>query len=91
MGVHTPFFVPILRASTQRPMLYQITEIKFDCTVDEDTDYWSLSDQICTEEKLAEEYIGTVWEAEDGDDLVDEVSTASGWCILSIDYRHVLS
>jgi len=40
---------------------------------------------------LAEEYVGTVWEAEDGDDLVDEVSTASGWCILSIDYRHVLS
>jgi hypothetical protein len=91
MGVHTPFFVPILRASTHHPMLYQITEIKFDCTVDDDTDYWSLSDQICTEEKLAEEYVGTVWEAEDGDDLIDEVSTASGWCILSIDYRHVLS
>ena len=72
-------------------MQFQVTEIKFDCTLDDDTDDWSLSDQICTEEKLAEEYIGTIWEAEDGDDLIDEITCASGWCILSIDYRHVLS
>jgi len=71
-------------------MQFQITDIKFDCTLDDDTDYWSLSDQICTEEKLREEYIGQIWEAEDGDDLIDEISTASGWCILEIDYRNIL-
>jgi len=72
-------------------MQFQITDIQFDCTLDEDTDYSSLSDQICTEEKLREEYIGTFWEADDGDDLVEEISCASGWCIRSIDYRTILS
>ncbi len=28
-----------------------------------------------------------VWEAEDEDDLIEEVTTASGWCIKSIDYE----
>lgn len=31
------------------------------------------------------------WEADDADDLIDEITTASGWCIKSIDYRHILS
>ena len=69
-------------------MQFQVTDINFDCSLDEDG--WTISDQKCTEEKLNEEYIGTIWEAEDGDDLVDEISTSSGWCIRSIDYRIVL-
>ena len=28
-----------------------------------------------------------VWEAEDEDDLIEEITTASGWCIKSIDYE----
>ena len=28
-----------------------------------------------------------VWEADDEDDLVDEITSASGWCIKSIDYE----
>ena len=28
-----------------------------------------------------------VWEADDEDDLIEEVTTASGWCIKSIDYE----
>ena len=72
-------------------MQFQVTDIQFDCTLDDDTDYWSLSDQICTEEKLSEEYIGTIWDADDGDDLIEEITCASGWCIRSIDYRHVLN
>ena len=71
-------------------MKYQITDISFDCSLDEEY-YWNESDKICTEEKLTEEYIGTFWDADDGDDLIDEISTASGWCIKSIDYRHILS
>ena len=27
-----------------------------------------------------------VWEADDEDDLIEEVTTACGWCIKSIDY-----
>ena len=27
-----------------------------------------------------------VWEADDEDDLIEEVTTAAGWCIKSIDY-----
>ena len=27
-----------------------------------------------------------VWDADDEDDLIEEITTASGWCIKSIDY-----
>ena len=27
-----------------------------------------------------------VWEADDEDDLIEEITTSSGWCIKSIDY-----
>ena len=27
-----------------------------------------------------------VWEADDEDDLIEEITTAAGWCIKSIDY-----
>ena len=33
----------------------------------------------------------TIWEADDEEDLIEEITCASGWCIKSIDYRHVLS
>ena len=29
-----------------------------------------------------------VWEADDEDDLIEEITSASGWCIKSIDLRH---
>jgi hypothetical protein len=31
------------------------------------------------------------WEADDEDDLIEEITSASGWCISSIDYVHILS
>ena len=69
-------------------MMYQITEIEFDCSLDDDD--WTEQDQLETEEFLPSRYIGTIWEADDEDDLIDEISCASGWCINSIDYRIVL-
>ena len=69
-------------------MKVQITEIDFDCSLD-DAD-WSESDQVTTEERLNQVYVGQFWEADDEEDLIDEISTASGWCIKSIDYRHIL-
>jgi len=70
-------------------MQFQITDIQFDCSLNEDG--WDESDQIITEEKLSQEYIGQVWEADDEDDLIEEITCATGWCILSIDYRIILN
>ena len=73
-------------------MKFQVTEISFDFT-DDIGDGDTMDDFLTDEYKqdLYEEYIGTFWEADDGDDLVEEITSASGWCIKSIDYRHVLS
>ena len=63
-------------------MQFQVNHIQFDFD-DED---------LTNDEKIdiLDDNIG-MWEADDEDDLIDEISTASGWCIKSIDYRHVLS
>lgn len=34
--------------------------------------------------------MGSIWEADDEDDLIEEITSATGWCINSIDYEHVL-
>ena len=31
------------------------------------------------------------WDADDEDDLIEEITSVSGWCISSIDYEHILS
>ena len=72
-----------------RKMQLQITDISFDCSLD-DID-WTEKDRIETEESLPHSYIGSVWEVVDEDDLIEEISCASGWCINSIDYRHILN
>tara|TARA_B100002019_G_scaffold256154_1_gene239336 strand:- start:589 stop:801 length:213 start_codon:yes stop_codon:yes gene_type:complete len=69
-------------------MVFLITDISFDCSLD-DSD-WTLKDQLETEEMLPLTYIGSVWEADNEDDLIEEISCASGWCINSMDYRHIL-
>ena len=69
-------------------MQFIITNINFDCTLD-DAD-WTQEDVERTQQKLQEEYIGEVWEADDEEDLIEEISTTSGWCINSIEYRHLL-
>ena len=37
------------------------------------------------QEQIVKNNIG-VWEADDEDDLVDEISSVTGWCVKSIDY-----
>ena len=66
-------------------MQFQITEITFDF----EDDNFELSPTM--QQEVYKDYIGTFWEADDEDDLVDEVTTASGRCIKSIDYRHILN
>ena len=36
--------------------------------------------------ELEDQTVG-VWEADDEDDLIEEITSASGWCIKSIDYE----
>jgi len=68
-------------------MQFQITESEFDLDCD------SAEEELTEQERvdLYEDYIGTFWEAEDGDDLVEEITSAAGWCINSIDYRIILN
>ena len=62
-------------------MKYNVTEIFFD--VDD-----SNNDDITLEEynEIVQNSLG-VWEASDEDDLIEEITAASGWCIKSIDYE----
>ena len=62
-------------------MKFNVTEVEFDFT--DATD-----EQISQEEKdsITQSNLG-VWDADDEDDLIEEVTTASGWCIKSINYN----
>ena len=72
-------------------MKYRITEIEFDFT-DDIGDGDTMDDFLTDDYKrdVVEETMSTTWEADDEEDLIDEISTASGWCIKSIDYCYVL-
>ena len=59
-------------------MKYLVTEIDFDF----DYEHISEGERI----EITNDHLG-VWEASDEDDLIEEVTTASGWCIKSIDYE----
>jgi len=68
-------------------MKFQVTEIEFDFTTD-DGEYEL---QPSKQEQIIDETIGQIWEADDEEDLVEEITCATGWCIKSLDYRHILS
>ena len=61
-------------------MKFNVTEVEFDFTDSQGT--ISFEDEI----EARDAALG-VWEADDEDDLIEEVTTASGWCIKSIDYE----
>ena len=61
-------------------MKYNVTEILFDFEGDFDHPL-TLEEQV----QITFDSLG-VWEADDEDDLIEEVTTASGWCIKSINY-----
>ena len=66
-------------------MLFKVTDIQFDFITDDD--------ELSPEEQLdiIEETCATVWEADDEDDLIEEITCATGWCILNVEYVHVLA
>jgi len=72
-------------------MNYRITDIEFDFT-DDIGDGDTMDDFLTDDYKqeIVDETMSTTWEASDEDDLIEEITSASGWCIKSIDYVHVL-
>ena len=60
-------------------MKYLVNAIEFDFSDSQgELDEWE-------QEQIVKNNIG-VWEADDEDDLVDEITTGTGWCIKSIDF-----
>jgi len=65
-------------------MQFQVTAIEFD--FDDEIAQFPIENQ----QDLISETIGQIWDADDEDDLVEEITCATGWCIRSIDYHHIL-
>ena len=64
-------------------MKFNVTEVEFDFNDSLSEEY-----QLTFDEEIAVHDLALgVWEADDEDDLIEEVTTASGWCIKSIDYE----
>ena len=64
-------------------MKFNVTEVEFDFNDSLSEEYQLTFDEEIDIRDLA---LG-VWEADDEEDLIEEVTTASGWCIKSIDYE----
>ena len=67
-------------------MKFNVTSCLFDLQDDYDM---SKDDRLNFDElqvELEDLTVG-IWEADDEDDLIEEITTASGWCIKSIDYE----
>ena len=65
-------------------MMYDVTDIEFDFDDGNDDESYALT--FDEEIALRDSALG-VWEADNEDDLIEEITTASGWCIKSIDYN----
>ena len=64
-------------------MKFNVTEVEFDF----DDDYAEESKLTFDEEIEIRDLALGVWDADDEDDLIEEVTTACGWCIRNIDYE----
>jgi len=62
------------KLSIYKPMQYRITEIELE-SADQD---------------VVDEVMATTWEAVNADDLVEEITSATGLTVNSIDYCYVL-
>ena len=67
-------------------MKFLVKSCEFDLQDDYDL---SKDDRLNLDElqiELEDQTVG-VWEADDEDDLIEEITCASGWCIEKIDYE----
>ena len=61
-------------------MKYNVTEVEFDFTDAQGT--------ITFDEEIEVRDLALgVWDADDEDDLIEEITASAGWCIKSIDYE----
>ena len=66
-------------------MQFQITEIELD--FEDSQGVLSHNEQT----EIVDDLVGHIWEADDEDDLIEEITSASGWCVKSIDFRYALN
>ena len=64
-------------------MKFLVTDIEFDFNSDM-PDYYSVS--FDDQQSIVNDNLG-VWEADDEDDLVEEITANAGWCIKSLNYE----
>ena len=74
------------KLSIYKPMQFRVTEIEFDFDSDI-LDTEQMTDEDCQE--IIDEVLVTTWEAADEEDLIEEITNATGWCIKSIDYHYL--
>jgi len=72
------------KLSIYKPMQFRVTEIN----IDFEDDNFELSPTEQSE--IIDDVMSATWEASDGDDLVEEITSAIGFCVNSIDYCYVL-
>ena len=73
-----------LRKLSIRKMHYRITQIN----IDFEDDNFELSPT--EQQDVIDDVMSTTWEASDADDLVEEITSATEFCVNSIDYCYVL-
>ena len=60
-------------------MKFKVIDVEFDFTDSQgELEEWE-------QDQIVKNNIG-VWEADDEDDLIEEITSSPGWCIKSIDY-----
>ena len=64
-------------------MKFYVSDIEFDFNTDMQ-DYYSVSHD--DQQLIINDNLG-VWEADDEDDLVEEITANAGWCIKSLNYE----
>ena len=64
-------------------MKLYVSDIEFDFNTDM-PDYYSVSHD--DQQLIINDNLG-VWEADDEDDLVEEITANAGWCIKSLNYE----
>ena len=66
-------------------MNYNVIDIEFDF---DDWHERNWDNKLTFDEEIAirDQALG-VWEADNEDDLIEEITAAAGWCIKSIDYN----
>ena len=64
-------------------MKFYVSDIEFDFNTDM-PDYYSVSHD--DQQLIKNDNLG-VWEADDEDDLVEEITANAGWCIKSLNYE----